>query len=216
MQMSMENRVSAGFFVRLVAYLIDSLIAAIVVLIVKFPLSLASNTFSFLSGNFLFQYSIIDVISYLGVAAYFVLLTYFAHTTLGKMLFRLEVITEDGSWSFVNVLYRETIGRFLSSLLCIGYFAVIVTPNHRGFHDMLCDTRVVYKNMLSVSSKPIQAKPIQSKVQPEQPMQARPVQSEVQPEQPMQARPVRPEVQPEQPMQTRQPVQPVVQPPTYH
>ena len=216
MQMSMENRVSAGFFVRLVAYLIDSLIAAIVVLIVKFPLSLASNTFSFLRGNFLFQYSIIDVISYLGVAAYFVLLTYFAHTTLGKMLFRLEVITEDGSWSFINVLYRETIGRFLSSLLCIGYFAVIVTPNHRGFHDMLCDTRVVYKNMLSMSSKPIQAKPIQSAVQPEQPMQTRPVQPAVQPEQPMQTRPVRPAVQPEQPVQTSQPVQTVVQPPTYH
>ena len=66
---------------------------------------------------------------------------------------------------------------------------------------MLCDTRVVYKNMLSVSSKPIQAKPIQSEVQPEQPMQARPVQ---------------PEVRPEQPIQTRQPIQPVVQPPTYH
>ena len=166
MQMSMENRVSAGFFVRLVAYLIDSLIAAIVVLIVKFPLSLASNTFSFLSGNFLFQYSIIDVISYLGVAAYFVLLTYFAHTTLGKMLFRLEVITEDGSWSFVNVLYRETIGRFLSSLLCIGYFAVIVTPNHRGFHDMLCDTRVVYQKKELQKTEPIQNSVVEKQQEP--------------------------------------------------
>lgn len=138
----------AGFAVRFVAFIVDSIIAAIAVGIVKLPLSiLAGAGATFLTANFLFQYSFLDVLSYIGIAAYFVLLTYFAHATLGKMLFRIEVVTEQEEWTFLNVLYRETVGRFLSSLLCIGYFAVIVTEKKQGFHDMLCDTRVVYAKM---------------------------------------------------------------------
>lgn len=149
MQNQLENRVCAGFFVRLVAFAIDSFIAALIVGIVKLPFSFAPAD-SFLKENFLFDYSILDVFSYIGVAAYFVLLTYFSHSTPGKFLMGLEVITRDGSFTFINILYRETIGRFLSSLLCIGYFAVLVTKDHQGFHDMLCDTCVVYKNMMPV------------------------------------------------------------------
>ncbi|MDE5777501.1 MAG: RDD family protein [Lachnospiraceae bacterium] len=149
MQNQLENRVCAGFFVRLVAFAIDSFIAALIVGIVKLPFSFAPAD-SFLKANFLFDYSILDVFSYIGVAAYFVLLTYFSHSTPGKFLMGLEVITRDGSFTFINILYRETIGRFLSSLLCIGYFAVLVTKDHQGFHDMLCDTCVVYKNMMPV------------------------------------------------------------------
>ena len=165
MSMSMENKVSAGFFVRLFAYAIDSMIAALAVSIVKFPLSIAAGSIDFLSANFLFHYTIVDVIAYVGVAAYFVLLTYFAHTTIGKMMFRLEVVTKDGSWSFINILYRETIGRFLSSLLCIGYFATIITKDHQGFHDMLCNTCVVYKKMQKVKEEP--TKVVEQRVEPQ-------------------------------------------------
>lgn len=147
MQNQLENRVCAGFFVRLVAFAIDSFIAALIIGIVKFPFSFAPAD-SFLKADFLFDYSIVDVFSYIGVAAYFVLLTYFSHSTPGKLLMGLEVIAKDGCFTFINILYRETIGRFLSSLLCIGYLAVLVTKYHQGFHDMLCDTCVVYKNMV--------------------------------------------------------------------
>ena len=148
MQDRMENKVYAGFFVRLVAFAIDSVIAALVVGIIKFPLSIAAMSgVQFLKANFIFDYSLLDVLGYLGVSAYFVLLTYFTHATPGKMLMRLQVVTKSGEWTFLNVLYRETIGRFLSSLLSIGYLAVLLQPNKQGFHDMLCDTFVVYKNM---------------------------------------------------------------------
>ena len=86
----------------------------------------------------------------MGIAAYFILLTYFSHSTPGKMLFRLEVVTKSGEWTFLNIVYRETVGRFLSSLLCIGYLAVLVQGEKQGFHDMLCDTYVVYRNMAAV------------------------------------------------------------------
>ena len=33
--------------------------------------------------------------------------------------------------------------------MCIGYFAVIVNSKKQGFHDMFCNTYVVYKHMVS-------------------------------------------------------------------
>ena len=144
----------AGFFVRWVAFVIDSLVAFIAAGLIKIPFGLAAGAgLTALKSNFIFEYSFIDVIGYLGMVAYFILTTYYTHTTLGKRLFNLEVVTEDGQWTFVNVLYRETVGRFLSGIMCIGYLAVLVSPKHQGFHDMLCDTYVVYKDMQPVSVK---------------------------------------------------------------
>ena len=152
MQNQSENKAYAGFFVRLVAYAVDSMLAALLVGIVKLPLSIAASSGAgFLKANFIFHYSLLDVLGYIGVAAYFVLLTYFAHGTPGKLLFRLRVVTVDREWTFLNILYRETVGRFLSSLLCIGYLAIIVTEKKQGFHDMLSDTYVVYAGMAPVA-----------------------------------------------------------------
>lgn len=149
MQNQSEDRIYAGFFVRLIAFAIDSLLAALVVSTIKSPFAMASMSgIELFDANFIFHYSFLDVLDYVGVAAYFVLLTYYSHTTPGKMAMRLEVITLDKEWTLLNVIYRETIGRFFSSLMCVGYFAVLVTGKKQGFHDMLCDTYVVYKNMV--------------------------------------------------------------------
>lgn len=154
MQNQLDNRVYAGFFVRLVAYLIDSVLAVLAVSIVKIPLTFMSLAgVDALKANFLFQHSILDVVSYIGVVAYFTLLTYYTHSTPGKMLMRLEVVTTKEEWTFLNILYRESIGRFLSSLLCIGYIAVAVQDKKQGFHDMLCDTYVVYRDMIRCEEK---------------------------------------------------------------
>lgn len=153
MQNHMENKAYAGFFVRLVAFAVDSLLAAVIVGIAKLPFSIAAaNGAGFLKENFIFNHTCLDVLSYIGIAAYFVLLTYFTHSTPGKLLFRLEVVTQSSNWNFLNILYRETIGRFLSSLLCIGYLVILVQQEKQGFHDMLCDTYVVYRNMMSASA----------------------------------------------------------------
>lgn len=149
MQNQLDNKVYAGFFVRLVAFAIDSLLAAIVVSTIKSPFTMAAAAgVDLFKSNFLFHYSFLDVLDYVGVAAYFVLLTYFNHTTPGKAVMKLEVVTEEKDWTMLNVIYRETIGRFFSSLMCIGYFAVLVSEKKQGFHDMLCDTYVVYKGVV--------------------------------------------------------------------
>lgn len=154
MQNQLDNRVYAGFFVRLVAYLIDSVLAVLAVSVVKLPLTFMSLAgVDALKANFLFQHSVLDVVSYIGVVAYFTLLTYYTHSTPGKILMRLEVVTTKEEWTFLNILYRESIGRFLSSLLCIGYIAVAVQDKKQGFHDMLCDTYVVYRDMICCEGK---------------------------------------------------------------
>lgn len=146
MQTRSDSNVYAGFFVRFAAYLTDSIIASILSLTLVSPLYAAKAAgMDFLGKNILFNFTIINIISYLLFVAYFVLLTYFGHSTPGKKIFRLEVITEDGSWNFINILYRETVGRFLSGLMNIGYLAIIVTDKKQGFHDKLCDTCVIYK-----------------------------------------------------------------------
>ena len=149
MQTRSDSNIYAGFFVRFAAYLADSIIASILSLTLVSPLYAAKAAgMDFLGKNILFNFTIINIISYLLFVAYFVLLTYFGHSTPGKKIFRLEVITEDGSWNFINILYRETIGRFLSGLMNIGYLAIIVTEKKQGFHDKLCDTCVIYKGAM--------------------------------------------------------------------
>lgn len=136
----------AGFFVRLAAYLADTLIIGIGSLFIR-----ASGLFwnigsTPLSVPVLFQYTIGDILFYLLGAAYYILMTYSAGATLGKRIFNLQVVSADGEkLAFFQVLYRETIGKYLSGVIMnAGYIAVGVDIEKRGFHDMLSDTRVTY------------------------------------------------------------------------
>ena len=57
---------------------------------------------------------------------------------------RVRVAAADGKpLRLVDVIYRETIGRFLSGIMYIGYFMALVDREHRAFHDWLCGTCVV-------------------------------------------------------------------------
>ena len=84
---------------------------------------------------------------------YFVLFTYYTGTTLGKKAMNLRVVNEDGSQklNLIDVIYRETVGRFLCGLsVGIGYIMAGVDREKRGLHDMLCDTRVIYAKKVKV------------------------------------------------------------------
>lgn len=137
----------AGFWVRLAAYMLDSVIVFFWLLLVRLflsgILSLAEGTA--LGGNLLFTYTLKDILLYVCEAAYFVLFTYCAGTTPGKKLMNLRVVGADGRLTFFDVLYRETVGRFLCAIsVGIGYIMAGVDREKRGLHDMLCDTRVIY------------------------------------------------------------------------
>lgn len=136
----------AGFFTRLAAFALDSLVAWVMGLVVAYLVGLLAKAlgFSGMDDAVLFSITVRNIVTYLVGALYFVLLTGFTGRTLGKMLLRIQVVRADGGKAgWWDVVYRETIGRYLSSLLCIGYLVLAFDPEHRGFHDMLCDTRVV-------------------------------------------------------------------------
>lgn len=143
-----EDILYAGFFVRLSAYIIDCIIVGIALLIIKIPKFFINmmNPDLFLLKPILFQFSIFDILIYLLGLMYFVLMTYYYGGTLGKRLFKIKVCkaTEE-KLSFFTVIYRESIGRYLSGLiLFIGYFMIGLDQKKRALHDILSDTLVVY------------------------------------------------------------------------
>lgn len=140
-------RVYAGFFVRLAAYTADMFIMfmALLALRVTRLLLMISAPDSFPVKALFFSYSPLDLTIIFITALYFVFCTYFGGATVGKRLFRIKVVSRyKRKPSFWEILYRETVGRFLSSILDLGYIVLAVDSRKRGFHDMLADTRVIY------------------------------------------------------------------------
>ena len=144
----------AGFWVRLAAYVIDSIIVFFGLLFVRLFLSGIMSVLSdtWIGGNILFNYTLKDILLYGFQVLYFILCTYLTGTTLGKRAMNLRVVSADGQkLTILNVVYRETIGRFLCSLsVGIGYIIAGVDREKRGLHDILCDTRVIYAKRVKV------------------------------------------------------------------
>lgn len=139
------NRNYAGFFPRMIAFGVDSLLAFLVGLLFKLlPLVVEGMGVYDPTQPLLFTFSAYDIIAYVGATLYFVLLTYFKGATIGKRLMNLKVVTLSTRGKFFDILFRETIGRYLSSILCIGYVVGGFDIERRCFHDSLADTRVVY------------------------------------------------------------------------
>ena len=143
-----EDILYAGFFVRLSAYIIDCIIVGIALLIIRIPkiIIYMMNPDVFFLKPMLFEFSIFDVVIHLCGITYFILMTYYCGGTLGKKLLNLKVCkANDEKLSLFTVVYRESIGRYLSGLiLFIGYIIIGVDSKKRGLHDMLSDTLVVY------------------------------------------------------------------------
>ena len=142
-----SNTIYAGFFVRLAAYLIDMILLGVILIFIRIPVWIITlvNPDNILMKPVLFKFTTWSIILYLITVFYFVILTYVSGSTVGKKLMNLKVISNtDEKLSLFNVLYRETIGKYLSSLLCIGYILIGLDTEKKGLHDILCDTRVIY------------------------------------------------------------------------
>lgn len=143
-----EKDIYAGFFVRLFAYIIDFFVIAFALAIpnlILFFVGLFNSDIFFLK-NILFHFSLWDILQYLLTTAYFVLFTYFSGATLGKIALRIKVVpNQDTKLGFFDVLYRETIGKYLAALILnLGYLLICVDKEKRGLQDILADTRVIY------------------------------------------------------------------------
>lgn len=134
----------ARFFPRAAAYLLDRLIVGAVLFLPRLISYFQSWGTDALSRAVLFRFSAADILWWALGCAYFIILTAATGATLGKRAMGLRVVTKTGEKpGWITVLCRETFGRYLSSLLYIGYFLCLVDPAQGALHDRICDTMVV-------------------------------------------------------------------------
>jgi uncharacterized RDD family membrane protein YckC len=142
-----------GFWIRVVARLIDGFTLGIVVAFIAWPFF----------GTFGAQFSptvmrsapsglrlSFQVLSYVIAMVYEVVFLRYHGATLGKMALGLKVVRSDGE----SLGWGISIGRYFihivsGIILCIGYIIAGFDNEKRALHDRVCDTRVIYKRSLA-------------------------------------------------------------------
>ena len=129
-----------GFWIRVVAYLIDGFLLGIVgvVLGAAFGISMVAGDFQDYDPTF-------NLVSFAIGWLYFALLESSERgATVGKMAMGLRVVTGDGQrLTFLNATGRYFAKILSAALFCIGFIMVGFTERKRGLHDMLANTLVI-------------------------------------------------------------------------
>lgn len=141
-----KNYRYAGFWMRVWAYLADVFIIFSINGILLSPLKFINEGYDISVLNF---WTLSGILAALVFYIYFLLMTKLFGQTLGKMIFGLKVIREDGEvlqWS--DLFFREVIGRFIQNVgfLKLLYLVVAFTDQKQGIHDMFGHTRVIHVN----------------------------------------------------------------------
>lgn len=130
-----------GFWVRLVAYLIDAIVLSVVVGVIA----------SIMGLNIFDPESEASFDPTLNLASVIIGWLYFAlmesserGATLGKMALGLRVVSSSGQrLSFMNATGRYFAKILSAIILCIGFLMIAFTDRKRGLHDMIAGTLVV-------------------------------------------------------------------------
>jgi uncharacterized RDD family membrane protein YckC len=143
----------AGFWIRVVAFLIDSVILGIVSSILQyamFPATLTTTPIPPGSNPFDTLGPAMARAGWAILASTLISVTYSAWfigalgATPGLMALGLKVVRPDGS----SVGYGRAVARYFAAMLGgmilgIGYLLVAFDSEKRALHDMICDTRVI-------------------------------------------------------------------------
>lgn len=138
----------AGFWIRVLAYLIDSLLLSIVFCPLGFGLGLLGvageideNSPAWVGINLL-----LNVVSLLVGWLYFALTESSSwQATVGKRLLKLKVTDMDGQLISFGKATGRYFGQILSGMICgIGYIMVAFTEKKQGLHDLMAGTLVVW------------------------------------------------------------------------
>jgi len=140
--------VYAGFWMRLLAYLIDAVIIFAIAMMVAFifglGLALVVNNARGYSSQF---WNVVGwIISFAVNIAYY---TSFPagpwQATLGKRICGIHIVRTNGEPVTASLAFGRYLGYFVSTItLGIGFLMVAWTDQKKALHDMLCGTRVVY------------------------------------------------------------------------
>ena len=136
----------AGFWIRVVAYLLDTLIlyvTSVLIMFLPFMEGMSQTDPSGMSGWTI----LLSVLLNSSIAiAYFTGFTGRFAATPGKMALGLRVVRPDGG----RVTYLRALGRYFglllsSVILYAGFIMAAFDDEKRTLHDRICDTRVVRK-----------------------------------------------------------------------
>jgi len=142
-----------GFWIRVVARLIDGIILGIAQACIAFvflgtfggqflPSVMQSTSIGLRLG---FQF-----LSYAIAILYEVVFLRYQGATLGKMALGLKVVRSNGE----SLGWGVSVGRYFMNvvsgiILAIGYIMAGFDEEKRALHDRVCDTRVIYKRSLA-------------------------------------------------------------------
>ena len=136
----------AGFWIRVVATIID----AVIVFILQFVLGSLLALTGFATGGVnegavSNMVILIQIFGYILSFAYYIIFTGHCGQTPGKMALRIKVIRSDGSQiSYGRAAFREVPAKFISGIILgIGYLMVAFDEQKQGLHDRMADTYVI-------------------------------------------------------------------------
>jgi len=148
----------AGFWIRVLAFIIDGVFTSVLAWIIAILINdnttgqlqqSVSQTPGEYSVSFEYMFSTSETIANLIYVIVFVII--FTATQYkgspGKLICRIQVVNSDMS----KISIGKSIGRYFSYIisgviLMIGFMMAGWTKEKRTLHDMICDTRVVYRD----------------------------------------------------------------------
>lgn len=159
--MNGENMSTKRLGARFLAFILDGIISTIpnyllALLFIMPTVRTATNTLAYMGEDSIFnllgmiagQLALMSIISMVVYLAYYVVLPVYVlqGRTLGKKMMKLRIVSignEDEIPDLKTMLMREIVGKFVSSILWIGYFMILFSKNHVGLHDKIAKTRVI-------------------------------------------------------------------------
>ena len=135
----------AGFWIRLVAWMVDSTLITVIQVFLGLTLAAVGLEADLdPSGQGMIAMVTWMFGSVLAVS-YYVFFTGYCGQTPGKMALRIKVIATDGSEiGYGRATLREVLGKFVSGILLgIGYLMVAFDDQKQGLHDKMADTYVI-------------------------------------------------------------------------
>ena len=129
-----------GFWIRLVAYIIDAILLTLVVGGLGAMLG-----FNLLETDLERQEPLFNLLSFVIGWLYFALMESSERgATVGKMALGLRVVTSNGQrLSFMNATGRYFAKIISAIILGIGFLMIAFTDKKRGLHDMIASTLVI-------------------------------------------------------------------------
>ncbi len=145
---NLENAHYAGFWIRFLAYILDSIIIAIPLTLVYIILNFILVFIFSISeiAAFLITYVIFAVLPIIVFLTYEFIMVGKKGATLGKMIVGAKITKDNGEEMDMGSSALRLLGKFINSFtLCIGFLMVGFTEKKQGLHDMIAKTYVIYK-----------------------------------------------------------------------